>query len=188
MAAPVGGDVGEPFEAMGNAVVDLLLVWVGLVVCLADTLCDNLGVALAVTGVLAIRALHACSILEEFSAQRTAHDVVELLGDKLVALLFVNLLLLLAHGTLTVQTNVERTTVLQLLGCVPLACLIFTSDNIAFRAYQSSFEAELDQLALGQTMIQSSRLGGHWSSRRRGALHVPQCRVVLQSWRHVKIP
>ena len=67
MAAPVCGNVGKSFEAMGNAMIDLLLVRVGLVVGFADTLCDNLGVTLAVTGVFAIRALHASGILEEFS-------------------------------------------------------------------------------------------------------------------------
>jgi phosphatidylglycerophosphatase A len=124
VATPVGGDVGKPFETMGNAVVDLFLVRVGFVVGLADTLCDDLGVTLAVTGVLAVRTLHACGILEEFSTQRTAHDVVELLSDELVTLLFVNLFLLLTHSTLTVKTDIERTTVLQLFGCVQLAWTI----------------------------------------------------------------
>lgn len=96
--------------------VDLLFVGVGLVVGLADTLGDNLRVAFAVAGVFAIRALHARSILEEFSAQRTAHDVVELLGNELVTLLLVNLFLLLADSTLTIETNVEGTAVLKLLG------------------------------------------------------------------------
>jgi hypothetical protein len=116
VATPVGREVGEAFETVGNPVIDLLLVGVGLIVGLADTLGDNLRVAFTVASVLAVRALHARGILEEISAQRTAHDVVELLGDKLVALLFVNLLLLLAHGTLSVETNVEGTTILQLLG------------------------------------------------------------------------
>jgi hypothetical protein len=72
-------------------------------------------------GVLAVRTLHACGILEKFSTQRTAHDVVELLSDELVTLLLVHLFLLLTHGTLTVETNVEGTTILQLFGCVQLA-------------------------------------------------------------------
>lgn len=116
MATPIGGKVGKPFEAMRNAVVDLLFVGVGFVVGLADTLGDNLRVALFVTCVLAVGTLHTRSILEKFSTQRTAHDVVELLGDELVALLLVNLLLLLTNGTLTVETNIERTAVLQLFG------------------------------------------------------------------------
>lgn len=67
VAAPVGRDVGEALEAMGNAVVDLLLVGIGLVVGLADTLGDDLRVAFAMASVFAIRALHARSILEKFS-------------------------------------------------------------------------------------------------------------------------
>ena len=42
MAAPIGRKVGKSFEAMRNTVVDLLLVGVGFVVGLADTLGDNL--------------------------------------------------------------------------------------------------------------------------------------------------
>jgi hypothetical protein len=120
VATPVGGDVREAFETMGDAVVDFLFVRIGLVVGLADTLGDNLGIALFVTGVLAIRTLHACGILEEFSTKRTAHNVVELLRDELVTLLLVDLFLLLAHGTLTVKTDVKGTTVLQLFGCPKL--------------------------------------------------------------------
>ena len=119
VAAPVRGDVGKAFESVRNAVVDFLLV--RIVVGFADTLGDNLGVTLAVAGVLAIRTLHAGCILEEFSTQCTAHNVVKLLGDELVALLLVNLLLLLANGTLAIKTNVEGTAVLQLFGYIQLA-------------------------------------------------------------------
>ena len=121
VAAPVRGDVGEAFESVGNAVVDFLLVRIGLVVGFADTLGDNLGVTLAVAGVLAVRTLHTGSILEEFSTQCTSHNVVKLLGDELMTLLLVNLLLLLTHGTLTVKTNIKGTAVLQLFGYIQLA-------------------------------------------------------------------
>ena len=124
VAAPVCGDVGKPFKSVRNAVVDFLLVWIGLVVGFADTLGDNLGVTLAVAGVLAVRALHAGSILEEFPTQCTAHNVVKLLGDKLVALLLVNLFLLLADGTLAVKTNVKGTAILQLFGYIQLVLLL----------------------------------------------------------------
>jgi hypothetical protein len=66
VAAPVRGDVGESFETVRNAVVDLLFVGIGLVVGLADTFGDNLGVTPFVTGILAVRTLHACGVLEEF--------------------------------------------------------------------------------------------------------------------------
>ena len=116
VTAPVGGEVGETFEAVRNPVVDLLLVWIGLVVRLTDTLGDNLGVAFAVAGVFAVRTLHPRRVFEEVSAQRTAHDVVELLSDELVALLLVDLLLLLPHGTLSIEADVEGTTILELFG------------------------------------------------------------------------
>lgn len=96
--------------------IDLLLVWVGFVVGLADTLGNDFRVALFVASVLAVGTLHTRGILEKFSTQRTTHDVVELLGDELVTLLLVNVLFLLAHGTLTVETDVEGTAVFQLFG------------------------------------------------------------------------
>lgn len=98
--------------------VDLFLVGVGLVVCLADTLGNNLRVAFTMASILAVCALHTRGVLEEISTQRTAHDVVELLGDELVTLLFVDLFLLLPNSTLSIETNVEWTTILQLLGYI----------------------------------------------------------------------
>ena len=96
--------------------VDLFFLGICFIVCFADALGDHLGVALAMASVFAIRTLHARGVLEEFSTERTAHNVVELLCDELVALLLVNLFLLLTHGTLTIETNVEGTAILQLLG------------------------------------------------------------------------
>jgi hypothetical protein len=116
VTTPIGREIGETLEAMRNTVVDLLLVGIRFVVGLADTLGDDLGIALSVTGIFAVGTLHAGRIFQEITAKRTAHDVVELLGDKLVTLLFVNLLLLLSDGTLTVETDIERTAILQLLG------------------------------------------------------------------------
>lgn len=116
MTAPIGREVGEAFEAVGNTVVDLLFVGIGLVIGLADTFGDDFWVAFAMASVLAIRALHASSIFEEFSTQRTAHDIVELLRNELVSLFLVNLFLFLADGTLAVETNIEGATVLELLG------------------------------------------------------------------------
>lgn len=52
---------------MRNPVVDLLLVGIGLIVGLADTLGDNLGVTFSMASILAIRALHTRSVLEEIS-------------------------------------------------------------------------------------------------------------------------
>lgn len=118
MTAPVGGNVGKAFEAMWDAVVDLFFVGVRLVVGFADTLGDDLGIAFPVAGVFAVRALHASSILEEVAAKSTSHDIVKLLRDELVALFLVNLLLSLTDCTLTIETNVEWSSVFQLLGCI----------------------------------------------------------------------
>lgn len=52
---------------MGDPVVDLLLIGIGFIVGLADTLGDNLGVAFSMASILAIRALHTRSVLEEIS-------------------------------------------------------------------------------------------------------------------------
>jgi len=164
VAAPVGGEIGEALETVRDAVIDLLLVGIGLVVRLADTFGDNLLVAFAVAGILAVRTLHARSVLEELSAQRTTHDVVKLLGNELVALLLVNLFLLLAHGTLTVETNVERPTVFELLGyvgCQHVSWYIYKR----FAIYQSSLRDEYGQMAPMQTMNQSSQSGAHSDSR-----------------------
>lgn len=116
MATPVGRDIGERLETMRNTMVDFLLIRISLIVGLADTLSDDLGVTFPMACVLAVGTLHTGCVLEEVSAQSTAHDVVELLRDELVALLFVDFFLFLTDGTLSVETNVERTSVFKLLG------------------------------------------------------------------------
>lgn len=117
MATPVGRDVSEPFKPMRNAVVDFLLVGIGLVVGLANTLGDNLGVTFAMASILAVGALHPSCVFQEVAAKGTAHNIIELLRNELVALLFVDLFLPLSDSTLAIQTNVEWSSILQLLGC-----------------------------------------------------------------------
>jgi len=107
MTAPIGADVGEVFEAMRNAVIDLLFVWISLVVRFTDTLCDDLRVAFGVADILAILAPHASRVLEQISTQCASHDIVELLLDEFVALLLVHFLFLLTDGTLSVETQVK---------------------------------------------------------------------------------
>ena len=92
---------------MRNAVVDLGLVRIGLVIGLRNALGDDFAIASLVAGKLAVRALHASRILEQFSAQRAAHDVVELLLDELVAILLVDFFLALTDGTLATQPLVK---------------------------------------------------------------------------------
>ena len=116
MTTPIGRDVGKSFETMRNAVVDLLLVGIGLIIGLANTLGDNLGITLAMASILAIGTLHASCVFQKVTAKSTAHNVVKLLRNELVSLLFVNFFLLLSDSALTVQSNVERSSILQLLG------------------------------------------------------------------------
>lgn len=59
MATPIGSDVGEIVETMGNAVIDLLFVGIRFVVGFADTFGNHFGVTFGVTRVLAICTLHA---------------------------------------------------------------------------------------------------------------------------------
>lgn len=87
---------------------------VRLIVGFTDTLCDNFLIALAMASVLAIFTLHTSSILEKISAERTAHNIVELLSNEFVSLFLVNFFFSLANSTLTVQTNIKWSAILQL--------------------------------------------------------------------------
>lgn len=107
MAAPIGRDVGEGLEPVRNAVIDLFFVRIGFGVALADTLGDDARIALVVASILAVFALHASRIFEEISAKRTAHDVVELVLDKLVAVHLVDLFFALSNSALSSQTKIH---------------------------------------------------------------------------------
>lgn len=107
MAAPIRRDIGERLEPVRNAVVDLFFVRIGFCIALADTLGDHARIAFGMAGVLAVFALHTRRVLEEISAKRTAHDVVELVLDKLVTIHLVDFLLALSNGTLSSQTKVH---------------------------------------------------------------------------------
>ena len=101
--------------------VDLFLLGVCFVVRFADTLGDYLRVALAMAGILAVGTLHPSSILQKVATKRATHDIVELLCNEFVPLLLVDLFLLLSNRTLTIETNVERPSVLQLFGYTPIS-------------------------------------------------------------------
>lgn len=94
---------------MRNAVIDLLLVRIHLRKSLANTLREDLGITLGVASVFAVRTLHARRVFEKLPTERTPHDVVELLFDEFVALFLNDVLFLLAHGTLAVQTKIHGT-------------------------------------------------------------------------------
>jgi hypothetical protein len=89
---------------MRDAMIELLLLRVGLVVCFADTLCNDVPVAFLVTSVLAVRTLHTSRVFQEVSTQSASHDVVELLLHELVAVHFVHFFLSRTDSALTIQT------------------------------------------------------------------------------------
>lgn len=114
MAAPIGPHVGKVLESVRNAMIELLLIGIGFRIRLADTFCDDLGVAFLMTGIFAILALHTGRIFEEFSAKCTTHDIVELLEHKFMAVKFIDFFFALADGAFTVKTNVEGSAVFEL--------------------------------------------------------------------------
>ncbi len=87
--------------------VDFLLIRVGLIIGLANTFGDNFGITLLVACVLAICALHTCSIFEEIPAKGTTHNVIELLRNEFVSLLLMNFFLFLADSALAIKTDVK---------------------------------------------------------------------------------
>ena len=64
MTAPIGTDVTKGLKAMRNPMVDLRLVRIVLCIGLGDAFRDNQWIALLVTKVVAIRALHAGRVFE----------------------------------------------------------------------------------------------------------------------------
>ena len=95
--------------------IDLLFVWIGLRIGLADALGYDLLVAILVARVLAICALHASRIFEKVAAERTAHDIVEHLHSELVSILLDYIVFLLANGRATIETDIESLLVFCLL-------------------------------------------------------------------------
>lgn len=96
--------------------VDLFFVWISFVICLAYTFCHHFRIALSMASIFAICALHASGVFQEISTKSTTHNVVELLSNKLVALLLMDLFFLLAHSTLSIETDIEGPPILELFG------------------------------------------------------------------------
>ena len=114
MTTPICTHIGEIFKPMGNPVVQLLLVGIGLCVRFADTFRDDLCAAFLVACVFAVLALHTGRVLEEVAAHRTAHDVIKLLEHKFVTIKLMDLFFSLAYSTLPTQANVKRSFILDL--------------------------------------------------------------------------
>jgi hypothetical protein len=124
VATPVGTHIREIVPTMRDTMINFGLIWIGFGIRLSDTFCDDLPVALLVACKLAIGALHTSSILEQFTTQRAAHNVVKLLLNELVAILLMHFLLLLADGTLTTEAEIETLLVLILFYCSTLVLLV----------------------------------------------------------------
>ena len=117
MAAPIGPHVGEVFESVWDTMIELLFIRVGFRIRFADTLCDYLGVAFFVARIFAILALHTSRVFEKLSAKSTAHDIVELLKHKFMAVKLMNFFFALTDSAFTIKTNIERSSVFELFCC-----------------------------------------------------------------------
>jgi hypothetical protein len=91
---------------MWDTMVDLCFVRIGFCCWLRNALGNHFSVATLVAGELAVGTLHTSGILEEFSTESTTHNVVELLLNEFVTVLFVYFFLLLTNGTLTAKTKI----------------------------------------------------------------------------------
>lgn len=114
MTAPIGPHVGEILEPVWDAMIELLLVRIGLRIRFADTFGNDFGIALFMARIFAILALHTGGVFQKLSAKGTTHDVVELLENKFMAVQFVDFFFALADGAFTVKTNIERSSVFEL--------------------------------------------------------------------------
>lgn len=112
VTAPVGAHIREFLETMRDAMIDLFLVRVGLCIRLADTFGNDACVAFRVTSVFTIFTLHSRRVFEEFTAERTAHDVVKLLRDEFVAVHLMDFLFALTYSTFSVKSSVKWPAVL----------------------------------------------------------------------------
>ncbi len=97
--------------------VELLFIGIGFGIRFADTFGDNFSVALLVTRVFAVLALHTRRVFKKIPAQGAPHDVVELLKDKFVAVKLMNIFLALPDGSFTIESNIKWSTVFGLFRC-----------------------------------------------------------------------
>ena len=87
--------------------------------------------------VLAVLALHSSCIFEELSTKRTAHDGVELLGHKLVTVLFLDFLFALAYGTFSVESEVKSSFAFVVFRCLIISELTYLRP--VARSYRNSW-------------------------------------------------
>lgn len=106
VATPFGTSIQHRLESMWDTVVQLGFIWVNIVVGFRNTFRDHLLVAFFVAQELTVLALEP-GVSQELSTQCTAHDIVELFLDKLMAQLFEDFLFLLTDGPVTAQGSHE---------------------------------------------------------------------------------
>lgn len=99
---------------MGYTMINLLFVWIRLVISFTYTFSHNFGITFLVTSIFAIGTLHSCGIFQKIATKSTTHNVVELLRNKFVPLFLVHLFFLLTNSSLSVETDIKGSTVLQL--------------------------------------------------------------------------
>lgn len=116
MAAPICTHVCHSFKSVRDTVIELLLLRVRLCVGFRHALCDNLCVTLFMAGIFAIRTLHACRVLEKVTAERTTHDIVELLLHKPVPIHLMYLFFTRTDCTFSSKPKIEWTFVLVKFG------------------------------------------------------------------------
>lgn len=104
MATPISSHVSVRLKPVRNSVVKFFFVWIYLIASTRNTLGNNIGIALFVTCIFAIHALITPSVLEKIATVSAFHDIVELVLNKLVAMHFVDLFLLLSDCTLSSET------------------------------------------------------------------------------------
>lgn len=86
MTAPACTHVAPGFKTVRYSVVQFGFVRVTFCIRLTNALGDDFRIASLVAHVFAICTLHARLVLEQKTAEGTAHDVVDLLRDEFVAI------------------------------------------------------------------------------------------------------
>ena len=87
--------------------IEFLFVRVGFCIGFADTLGNDLGETIRMTGVLAVLALHPRRILEKLTTKSAPHDTVELLFDKFMSILLLDFFFTLSDSAFPAKSDVE---------------------------------------------------------------------------------
>lgn len=106
VAAPFRTTIRNWLETVRDAMVEFVFI-VDRIATLGDTLSHHLLVTFLVTQEAAVLTLIP-SVTQKFPTKRTAHNVVELFLNELMAVLLENLFLLLTDSAMTAQSAHER--------------------------------------------------------------------------------